>query len=181
MRALLSTIAVTLTLRAAEAFAQDKPPLLETITIVSDCHNPPFTTTVAEEVARLDGVADAIALVEVRTVSPIPATRVGCEPKWTRVSGVIAQFVKSATTPLGNDTRGIEFDFEGVPILQPGSRYLVFFNLAPGKTQWYPLMPFLIDASGRLQQAAFENDPLGWKSPINGLPLSEIIKMLRPK
>jgi hypothetical protein len=185
VRALLPAIVAALTIGSAEAFAQDKPPLPETVTvtIAADCHVPPFTSTPAEEIARVNEFADAIALIDVTSVGPIVPTtnRLSCYPRKTSMRGVIAEMVKSAATPLGDADRRVEFDFEGVPRLEPGSRYLVFFDLEPGTTQWYPAMPFLIDANGRLQQVTFENDPLGWKSPINGLPLSEVVKMLRNK
>jgi hypothetical protein len=47
-------------------------------------------------------------------------------------------------------------------------------------TRWYPTIPFRVNEAGRLEQVEWVNgDPSGWKSLINGMPLSEVVKGLR--
>jgi hypothetical protein len=85
----------------------------------------------------------------------------------------------------------IEFEFDSgdkrrplnsreYPLLKTGERYLFFFQLHPAMTRWYPTIPFRVDEAGRLEQVVWvQGQQSGWKSPIDGMPLSEVVKALR--
>ena len=86
----------------------------------------------------------------------------------------------------------IEFEFAGgsvngvsygeYPPLRIGERYLVFFQLHPAGTRWYPNMPFRIDEAGRLDQVEFISpSPYLWKSLINGMKLDDVVKGLQKR
>ena len=190
----LDRIAVSLTVGlvtisvAATSWAQPQtpPPIREVIT-VTDRGIPPMTTTPAEELQRLSEV-DAIAVVEVVSLE-------GEKTPATKVRGIVRDGVKASTrAALWSADGTIEFQFGGgdsieqmasrgdreYPVLKAGERYLVFFDLHPFIARWYPTIPFRVDESGRLAQVEWNGPtPSLWKSPINGLPLSEAVQKLR--
>lgn len=171
---------------AGQQTAQQRPPIQETVTIITDRDVPPMTSTPDEEVQRLREV-DAIAVVQVLSLKDekTPATK---------VRGIVTDGVKSSDrAALWNADGTIEFefgagepstrkytDYDGYPLLKAGERYLIFFDLHPFMTRWYPTIPFRVDEAGRLEQVEWvSGHSSGWKSPINGLPLSEAVKRLR--
>jgi len=163
------------------------PPLEETVVITTDDDIPPFTTTPDEELKRLDDVGDAIAVVEILS---LPADLSSLR-ETVNVRGAIKDGVKtSPRATLWAADGAIEFAFNNdvrkpvaarsYPILKTGERYLIFFNLNPFMTRWYPVLPFRINKDGRLEQVEWVGGASsGWKSPINGMPLSDVVTKLR--
>lgn len=174
--------------------AQDKPLLPNGITITS--RHLPLTTTPEEELTRLDRISDAIAVIDVQSVHGEWTTPAG-DAAVTKVRGMVTNPVKvSSRAQLWEPDGAIAFEFEGgevkgasvmleygeYPLLNVGERYLVWFALSPDNGRGYPFLPFRIDADGRLVQVAFrERQPIGWESPINGLPLREVVSKLTRK
>jgi hypothetical protein len=179
-------LAAALFVTPAAASAQQPVPLRETVTIVTDVHQPPMTNTPDEEFQRLDAVGDAIAVIEIVSL-PAELTPHDGAPG-IKVRGIVKENVKVSNRAALSATDGtVELEFGGdvpytgeYPILKTGERYLIFFHLHPFMTRWYPVLPFRIDDAGRLEQVKIvQREPFDWKSPINGLPLDEVIRKLR--
>jgi hypothetical protein len=164
--------------------------LEETITVTTDHDLPPMTSTPEEELDRLRD-KDAIAVVDVQSVrgERMPG-RIGAR---TVVRGKVTVGVRASDlAALWNADGTIEFAFEGgefedvkrgqYPPLTTGERYLIFFDLHPAGERWYPSMPFRVDEAGRLDQVEFiPPSRYGWKSPINRMPLKDVVTGLQKK